>query len=150
MNINELDLITVRGDLDIILLQSTRMFSLISGEALAGQRLRASTSCICGPGLYLMVTSNLCNCKSIRWRRGGALAKFFMAIISNGLWSLSVTKLLPKRYVLNRWHANTMARSSLSMLAYQLSAPVRDLEAKAIGWLSCTRQAPRPLRLASA
>ena len=43
-----------------------------------------------------------------------------------------------------------MASNSLSMLAYRLSAPVRDLEAKAIGLLSCMRQAPSPHREASA
>ena len=38
-----------------------------------------------------MVTSYLCNSSSILWRCGGAFARFFMAIISSGLWSLSAT-----------------------------------------------------------
>ena len=88
------------------------MSNLISCEALARQRLRASASCISFPGRYLMVTSYLCSSSSILWRRGGAFTRFFMAIISSGLWSLSATKLLPSRYVLNLWQAKTMARSS--------------------------------------
>ena len=125
------------------------MSSLISGEALAGQRLKVSATCICCPGLYLMVTSYLCSSSNILCRRGGVLARFFMAIISSGLWSLSAMKLLPSKYVLNLWQANTMARSSLSMLAYLVSASVKLLLAKAIGWSSplnsCMRHTPSPL-----
>ena len=130
------------------------MSNLISCEALAGQQLRASASCISFPGWYLMVTSYFCNSSSILWRLGGTFARFFMAIISSGLWSLSAMKLLPSRYMLNLWQAKTMARSSLLMFSYLVSSSVRFLLAKAIGWslpLCCRmRQAPSPVREVSA
>ena len=61
---------------------------------------------------------------------------FFTAIISNGLWLLSAVKLLPSRYVLKCWQAKTIAKSSLSILAYLVSVSMRLLLAKATGWSS--------------
>ena len=61
----------------------------------------------------LIVTLNFCNSKSIFCRWGSTLARFFVAIISNGLWLLSAVKLLPSRYILMWWQAKTIVSSSL-------------------------------------
>ena len=67
------------------------MFSLL------GSRDRASASNISLPGLYLIVQSNGCSRSSILESLGGAAIKFFNAIISRGLWSLSMMNSLPSR-----------------------------------------------------
>ena len=102
-------------------------------KLLTGQWLSVSMSCICAPGQYLMVTSYLCSSNNILWRWGGALARFFMAIISNSLWSLSTVKLLPSRYVLKHWQAKMIAKSSLSVLAYRVSTVHKALAGKGYG-----------------
>ena len=96
---------------------STRRSSLILVLVLDGRQLRTSARSISLPGLYVMIRSYCCRWRSILWSRAGAAVRFFKLIISRGLWSVSMTNVLPYRYVWNFSHPYMMAKSSLSMLA---------------------------------
>ena len=102
----------------------------ISMLVLDGRQLRASARSISLPGLCVMTMSYCCSQRSILWSLTGAAMRFFRLIISRGLWSVSTMNVLPYRYMWNLSQLYTMARSSLLMLAYQVSVSVRDLLAK--------------------
>ena len=98
---------------------STRRSSWISELfALDSKCLNASVSNISFPGQYIMTISYCCKHNSILCSWSGAEMRFFMLIISRGLWSVSTMNDLLYRYVWNFSHPKMMANSSLSMLAY--------------------------------
>ena len=118
-------------EIDITL---TRRSSWISELfALDGKWLNASASNISFPGQYVMTISYCCRHNNILCNWAGAEMRFFMLIISRGLWSVLTMNDLLYMYVWNFSHLKTMANSSLSMLAYLVSSVHQTFTGKCYG-----------------
>ena len=74
---------------------------------------------------------------------GVAAVKCFRAIISRGLWSVSMVKEQLHRCKWRYSQVKIMASNSCSVLVYHVLASFRELEVKAIGLLCYNKWAPR-------
>ena len=109
------------------LTKSTRLSrSIVSVFSVLERRLRVSARVVSCPGMcsiYIWYPSSLV---IILCNLGGALVSGFCSMMRSGWWSVSSLKWHPYRYMWNLLTRKKIARSSLSMHAYCLSASARD------------------------
>ena len=120
-----------------------------SSEQDSGALESASGTHKCAPGVYTIVKLYLIKCSRNLSTRGGRASKLFgLSKGTNSLWSVSIWKVLPKRYIENLSAAQVSESTSFSIWAYHLSVSDIVREEYATGHhsllTSWSNTAPKP------
>ena len=122
---------------------------VVSSERDSGALESASGIHKCVPGVYTIVKLYLIKRSRILSTQGGRVSKLFgLSKGTNGLWSVSIWKVLPKRYIENLSAAQVSESAYFSIWAYHLSVSDIVREAYATGHhsllTSWSNIAPKP------